>query len=353
MLMEIIFYAAILIVFYIYIGHYLAISLLSRKKNFKYNDNKKKLNFSIIIPVNQKSDTLKKKVDNTLDFNYPKNKFEIIIVDSNNGENDKIVKKFSSYDKKLKYLKQNGETLNNAINCGLKIAKGDLIVKTDFDTFLPKNSLNIFNNIFLSYNNIGVISASHDPAGSGLLNFYRKFSVNIRYYESLLGSTWIPGEFFAFRKNIVKKIPETKLIADDFYITLNSIKKGFRVISIKDVKAKEYDDYDTIEFLKRLRRWFSQCIYTALAEFKGITSNLNFFLISLKNLIHLTIEPLLILFIIFYLLTKMPYVLLLFLTLLTLLSLKKEIRYYLLCFLAFQIVIPISFIYAILRIEKW
>ena len=80
---------------------------------------KKTPKISIITPVLNGEKYLEKCIKSVINQNYPKKKFEHIIIDG--GSTDSTIKIIKKYDKKIKYWhskKDNG--LYDAMNIGLK-----------------------------------------------------------------------------------------------------------------------------------------------------------------------------------------------------------------------------------------
>ena len=100
---------------------------------------------SIIVPTRNRCKNLTKLVENIRKQNYPKDKFEMIIVD--NGSTDstrKVVDELnSSNEKKIKYIYEPNPGYHNAVNRGALEANNEIIVLIDDDTFFEGNYLNI------------------------------------------------------------------------------------------------------------------------------------------------------------------------------------------------------------------
>ncbi|MDI6825968.1 MAG: glycosyltransferase [Candidatus Aenigmarchaeota archaeon] len=90
---------------------------------------------SVIIPAYNAEKTIASTIKALLDQNYPKNKYEIIIVDD--GSVDKTVEVASQFPVKVIKLKHNGPA--HARNMGAKKAKGSIILFTDSDCIPDKN----------------------------------------------------------------------------------------------------------------------------------------------------------------------------------------------------------------------
>jgi glycosyltransferase involved in cell wall biosynthesis len=91
---------------------------------------------SIIIPTYKRPDNIKLCLHHLLALNYPKNKFEIIIIDDgSNDDTERIIKDLSRINKKNKisYVYQNNSGPARARNNGIKRSRGEIIFFVDDD----------------------------------------------------------------------------------------------------------------------------------------------------------------------------------------------------------------------------
>ena len=96
---------------------------------------------SAIVPTYNRDFVLENTIVSLLEQTHPL--FEIIIVDDNSTDKTKeLVKKYQKSHKQIKYIK-NEKNLNPAgsRNKGLEVAKGEIILFTDSDCFVPKDWL--------------------------------------------------------------------------------------------------------------------------------------------------------------------------------------------------------------------
>lgn len=94
---------------------------------------------SIIIPVYNAQDTIKKAVDSTLNQKFPKKDFEVIVI--NDGSTDKTPEILKKYGKKIKVINQKNRGYLRAANRGFKVAKGKYMIKLDADDYFKPTTL--------------------------------------------------------------------------------------------------------------------------------------------------------------------------------------------------------------------
>lgn len=127
--------------FYTYVGYPILIFFLALffPKNVKRGQIEPKV--TIIITAYNEEKSIKSKLENTLDIEYPKDKLEIIVAsDASTDRTDEIVKEFA--DRGVKLFRNEGRkgktpTQNKAV----EVASGDIILFSDATTFYPKDVL--------------------------------------------------------------------------------------------------------------------------------------------------------------------------------------------------------------------
>lgn len=201
--------------------------------------NKKKLKgnylpkISIIVPAHNEEKNIERKINQLISINYPRNRFEIIIVDDFSNDNTKKICK--SYSKKINYIRLNKRKGKiSALNEGMYNATNDIIVITDADTKVNPNSIkNLVNNFYDS--SIGAVNSNLKISQtktwiSNIENAYVNQMNRFLLSASSKGTViFLYGQLSAFRKSIIDKIRSDAAV-DDIEIALNVLKKGKRVI---------------------------------------------------------------------------------------------------------------------------
>lgn len=140
------------------------------KLKINFNLYKDKLDFSVIIPIFNKKNSLKFVLNNFSEQEFPKSKYEIIVIDD--GSNDKtleLIKKikptcnfkyFYWPRKKIKVKKEYKELakfynrVGLARNIGINNAQGEIILFNDVDVLVDKNCLKRHEKYHQKYSNI-------------------------------------------------------------------------------------------------------------------------------------------------------------------------------------------------------
>jgi cellulose synthase/poly-beta-1,6-N-acetylglucosamine synthase-like glycosyltransferase len=297
-----IFYINIIILSLVYSGYYLLCIYLGHTKKLKVKKSRKfKPEISIIIPAWNEEKTIKGKLENTLKLKYPR-KLEIIVVDD--GSDDKtsqIVKKFKNV-KLLVQKKRQGKAI--AMNRAFKYCKGDLVLITDADSRLKENSL-IKSVPYFFDESVGAVTGQQSiPNKSETITTkietkYRDFFYILREAESIIDSTFIfDGPFMMVRKKLLENINRDS-VADDSELALRVRKKGYRTLSLKEVKYIEYSPRKITDRTKRKKRRAQGLIQIMIRFFPVFFLNSKYkffgiFIFPVEFFMHL-ISPMLIL----------------------------------------------------------
>lgn len=116
-----------------------------------------KLEVSIIIPTYNRADMLGITLKSFIEQEYPKDLYEIIVVDNNSTDNTReIIEKWQNQSKvKLKYIFEQRQGVHYARNTAAKNALGNILYFTDDDMIATSNLLKNLINVFKKNENIG------------------------------------------------------------------------------------------------------------------------------------------------------------------------------------------------------
>ena len=208
---------------------------------------------SVIIPVHNEELVIDRRLSNILSSGYPRNKMQIVVVDS--GSTDKtssiVLEKF--YDDVILVREEHRQGKAHAINSGLGKCTGDIVIVTDGPALYAKDTICQMVKCFEDPSVGGVSVLYKIPNGdeSRSTVYERTFwshKDRLRVLEGALCSTsWLSGEACAFRNKAIYEVHEDTL-ADDSNIALQLISKNYRVVVNKNAqftekspsKAKDY-----------------------------------------------------------------------------------------------------------------
>ncbi|MEK6875333.1 MAG: glycosyltransferase [Nanoarchaeota archaeon] len=214
---------------------------------------------SIVITSFKESKTIGRAIENFLNQDVlKKQKFEIIVSTPDKGTID-VVKKYQKKNKNIKLFQDPGKGKALAMNLLLPTLKGDILIFSDGDVFIQKNSLKYLLGSFKD-KNVGCATGRPIPINSrgNIFGYWSHLLCDAGAHEARL-KRWKKGKFiecsgylFAFRNNIIKKFPLH--VAEDLVIPLLFKEKGYKInYSPKAVVYVKYPNNfrDFIEQKKR------------------------------------------------------------------------------------------------------
>mgnify|MGYP003574904730 CR=1 FL=1 len=224
----------ILLILYTYFGYFLAVILLGklfRKKVLKENIEP---HVTLLIAAYNEEKSIAQKIQNSLNLDYPKEKFRIIVVsDASSDATDDIVRSYESHGVEL--LRVEGRVgKTEARNVAMTQIEGDIIIFSDATTTYQPDVVRKFVRNFADPH-VGMVTgqliyknAENTQMGIGQV-LYWKYETLIKKSQTAMGTlTGSVGCATAFRKSLYTPLP--KNIIEDFTGPLMLVLKGFRVV---------------------------------------------------------------------------------------------------------------------------
>ena len=255
----IIFIVSCFIIFYNYIGYALLIHVINTLQG-KGRKTARHIEFyptvSFIVAAFNEEDCIEKKINNSLQQDYPADKIEFLfITDGSSDRTMEIIERFPSI-RLLHQPERKGKTA--ALNRVVRAAKNDILIFSDANTILNTGATKHISRHYIDQRVGGVagekkvIAADAAPdevgPGEGLYWKYESFlkSLDSTFY-SVVGAA---GELFSLRRNLYEPVPES-VILDDFIISMRVAGKGFRIVYEPDAYAMELPSFSMEDEQKR------------------------------------------------------------------------------------------------------
>jgi cellulose synthase/poly-beta-1,6-N-acetylglucosamine synthase-like glycosyltransferase len=188
---------------------------------------------SLIIPAYNEEGWIRRKIENSLSLNYPKDKLEIIVV--TDGSTDGTNKIASEYMESIMLLHQsarNGKI--KAMDRAARIANKEILLFTDANTDLNSNSL-----IYIAHQyadtRVGMVAgekkvmAQSDGESANAEGLYWKYESWLKQLDSDVSSViGAAGELFSIRADLYDSMPDDTIL-DDFMLSSRVVELGYRV----------------------------------------------------------------------------------------------------------------------------
>jgi len=299
--MEIIFWFSIFLALYCYLGYPLILIILglifgkepafAKAMAGKLKKAEITPSVSLLIPVYNEEKIIKKKIENSLDLDYQKDKLEIVVASESDDRTNEIVKEYENRGVKLiEFAGREGKQYT--IYRTLPKCQGEIIVLTDANGMFKKDALLKLVRNFADPR-IGCVSGELkyiNPQETSIgesEGIYWRYEIFIKKLESkiqsILGAN---GSIYALRKELYS--PISKYRGDDFELPIRVAQQGYGVVWEPEAISEEEVYPETIKEFKRkvvIIGWHFRGAFILLKEsFKKNQPLLVFQLISHKIL---------------------------------------------------------------------
>ena len=302
--MIVLFWILLIILIYTYFGYAIILFLIfSLKKLFspgkKVDNEQYEPEVCLFVTAFNEKDYVDQKVENSFSLNYPKEKVQYLWI--TDGSDDGTPDRLRRYKNIEVHHQPKRRGKINAMNRGMQFVKAPIVIFSDTNTLLGKDSILEIVSQFKDPK-IGcvagekrIIKKEKDAAAGAGEGIYWKFESWIKKMDAGINSAvGGVGELFAIRKNLFTEVEEDSLL-DDFMITLRIAEKGYRIAYTPNAYAEETGSLNVKEELKRKIRIAAGGIQT-LFRLKELLNPFRFGVLSWQYFSHKvlrwTISPL-------------------------------------------------------------
>jgi cellulose synthase/poly-beta-1,6-N-acetylglucosamine synthase-like glycosyltransferase len=287
-----VFFIGIFIVFYSYAGYGIVLWFLLKLKKKKPSgvsaaDELPAL--TLIVAAYNEENFIEEKIANTLQLDYPREKLEIIFI--TDGSSDSTPRLAASYERIQVLHEDQRRGKVAAIHRAMAFVKTPVIVFSDANTLLNKTCLlNIARHYSLP--EVGgvagekkILSAESDSAAGAGEGIYWKYESFLKKLDSELYSVvGAAGELFSIRTELYTYSGDNILL-DDFVISLNVCRMGYRVVYEPEAYALETPSASLREEQKRKIR-ISAGAFQSMLLLKDLLNIFKYGVLSFQYISH-------------------------------------------------------------------
>lgn len=261
---EIIFWIALFIVFYTYLGYGIVLYLLVKLKELFVKPIKRKLpedstlpEVTLFITAFNEEEVVDEKMKNSLELDYPEDKLHIVWVTdgSNDGTNEQLRTRWEGKATVLFQPERQGKTA--AMNRGMKLVNTPIVVFTDANTMVNQEAIR---EIVLAFEDtrVGCVAGekriavqTRDGTAAGGEGIYWKYESTLKSLDArLYSAVGAAGELFAVRRELFEEMEQDTLL-DDFILSLRIAMQGHTIAYCTEAYAIESGSADMHEEEKR------------------------------------------------------------------------------------------------------
>lgn len=259
--LKIVFWVLLFVILYTYIGYgVLLFTLVKIRKFFKIGrelvvNPSYEPAVTLFIAAYNERDYIEAKMKNSLELDYPKEKLTVLwVTDGSDDGTPELLKKYSNAQVHHMHAR-NGKI--GAMNRGIKFVKTPIVIFSDANTLLGKESVRRIVRLF-GDETVGCVSGekriscaeSEAASGSGEGLYWRYESALKKWDAELNSVVGAAGELFALRTNLYRTVEKDTLL-DDFIISLRVAQQGYKIQYDPKAYAIEKASANVKEELKR------------------------------------------------------------------------------------------------------
>ncbi|SFC19783.1 glycosyltransferase [Clostridium uliginosum] len=274
----IIFINIILVIFgYIY---------YSKVHNKKMNEELQHYPFvSVMVPAHNEAVVITKTVKSLLELDYPKDKYEIIIINDNSSDNScKILQEIKDGvpDRNLIIINTDnitgGRGKSNALNIGLGKSKGEVLAVYDADNTPDSKALKYLVQTLVEDKSLGAVIGKfrcRNKDKNLLTNFINVETITYQWMAQagrweLFKLCTIPGTNFVVRRSIIEKMNgwDTKAITEDTEVSFRIYRMGYKIKFMPLAVTWEQEPQTLKVWIRQRTRWAKGNTYVVIKNFK-------------------------------------------------------------------------------------
>jgi len=293
---KILFWVFLFIVFYAYIGYGILLFFMIRiKRIFKLGrkrifDSEYAPEVTLFVAAYNEKDYVEAKVKNSFELDYPQDKVkQVWVTDGSDDGTPDMLRKYKDKGVEVYHEEGRGGKIG-AMNRGMQFVKSPIVVFSDGNTILGKESVQRIVNLF-SDPKVGCVSGekriyqkSKDTA-AGTEGIYWKYESTLKKWDAELNSVvGAAGELFAIRTELFQNVEKDTLL-DDFIISLRVAMKGYTIQYDPEAYAIETSSANVKEELKRKIRISAGGIQSIL-RLKSLLNIFKYGLLSFQYISH-------------------------------------------------------------------
>lgn len=245
MIALILFWVAVILIVYTYIGFPLGVVLrgLLWGRPYKREELINSPPVSIVISAYNEAKSIAAKLDNILSMDYPRDCLEVIIAsDGSTDGTNAIVERYKEHGVKLLSLPRVGKAA--ALNAAVNATSGKILVFSDANSMYKADAIQELVRPFadpevggVAGNQIYRTEASGGSSTDGE-RAYWNFDRMLKKFQSKAGSTLAAtGAIYAISRQLFRPIPDG--VSDDFVTSTGVIVQGYRLVFAPDAIAYE------------------------------------------------------------------------------------------------------------------
>ena len=264
-MMATLFWLCMAIVVYTYVGYGIVLYLLvfvkrlaTKAKPLADITDDRLPEVTLMVCAYNEEDIIAEKMDNTRRLDYPSDRLHLVWVTDGSNDNTNVLLYAYPEVKVIYFPERRGKAA--ALKHGIKEIDTEIVMMTDANTMLNPEAVREVARL-MQDPKVGCVSgekkvmarSNSDEAAQGEGLYWKYESTLKRLDSELYSAMGAAGELCVIRRQLMTDIPDDTLL-DDFIISMEIVKKGYKIAYTSNAYAMEYGSADLHEESKRKRR---------------------------------------------------------------------------------------------------
>lgn len=271
---------------------------------------------SIMVPAHNESIVIKQTVESLLRLDYPKDKFEVIVINDNSTDDSaEVLEKIRQTNINGDILtiintdaKTGGKGKSNALNIGYEKCKGEFIAIYDADNTPERDALRYLACELASNADLGAVIGKFRTRNKDATWLTKFINIETLAFQWMAqAGRWnifrlctIPGTNFIIRRSILDAIGgwDIKAVAEDTEISFRIYMMGYKIKFLPQAVTWEQEPQTVAVWFRQRTRWVKGNIYVLIKNlpllFNSAAKKVRFDILYFLSIYFLLLSALLI-----------------------------------------------------------
>ena len=242
---------------------------------------------SVMVPAHNESAVLRRTVESLLRFDYPQDRYEVIVINDNSNDNTaQVLAELQKChpDRFLMVVNTDkvvgGKGKSNALNIGYSVARGEVFAIYDADNTPEAASLRLLVENLMTDDSLAAVIGKFRTRNRNASLLTRFVNIETLAHQCMnqagrwlyFGLCTIPGTNFVIHRHIVEKIGgwDPDALSEDTEISFRIYRMGYRIKLLPQAVTWEQEPFRLDIWFKQRTRWAMGNIYVLANNFKYV-----------------------------------------------------------------------------------
>lgn len=240
---------------------------------------------SVLVPAHNEALVLNRTVQALLNFDYPKDRYEIIVINDNSSDNtEEIMEKLAREhpENRLMCISTDkvvgGTGKSNALNIGFSVAKGTVIAIYDADNTPEPKALRLLVENLMADDKLGAVIGKFRTRNRNASILSRFVNIETLSHQCMNQAgrffffklCTIPGTNYVIRRSIIEEVGgwDVKALSEDTEISFRIYRMGYYIKLLPQAVTWEQEPHLLHIWFKQRVRWAKGNVYVMIKNFK-------------------------------------------------------------------------------------